>query len=223
MNKISDAKTVYSEFKEFKNIYTSINNGATLRIFADGDKIRLLFDKSEFSILSGRWDHTGEFGKWIIRNKIYTEVSLENFKELARTLKKNVGEIEYDETTFTFNFIDKDGSSKDVRFENKTPDLEFINKYRLLSALCSVREDLDDKLFEDSLFRVYLTDTGDIVEEKNGSKLLEIPANRILSLIKNGKKYIQYSIKNEKGFRYVSVGSSSSELGLTLEQFFQTI
>ena len=218
---ITDSKKVYPEFKLFKDIYTRIKISDAVT-FSKGDtaaSINLTFSKdSPFYILTGKLSGSTEFINWTNLGND-TTLSISDINSISKCLKKNAISVEYDNSSFKFNFKDKEDNDvnvtsapiNNVSFTSPFKNIEYIEK------------ELSPDIFRDDLIRIYRS--GDeIVDLKTQDSeiLLELPRTSVLSFQPKSEKVVIRFTKNpDVDKKYVEIESTYENL--TLVQLFATV
>jgi hypothetical protein len=216
MTELIDIKTIYNDFKYFKSIYTQINIDSEAYLIGQKDYVELVYDRaSSFYILTGKLFGDIELLKWLKTGKTI-KVQIANLVDLGKVLKKNVISIQYDDNTFIYEYKAKD-TEEIIKLEftvcnpPSVTNIAYTNQFKL-----------DKKFFESDICEIFNKD-GKLTEERTSDKIIEIPTNRILSIVKDGENTICFTNKNELGQRYVSIISLNNQLGIELCQEFLTI
>lgn len=222
MIQVNDIKTVYPEFKSFKDIYTRLKVSETVYFRGNkllySDSVILGFGSdSPFYRLYGKWENSTKFGEWL-RNGKTVSTSIDNINSIAKCLKKNAASIEYDDKKFAFCFNDKDGNPQVVELEDTFREILFESPFKNIEFIEKI---LESSLFEDDLIRIYRY--GDeLTLEKTDDLLLEVPRTSVLSFQPKSENIVIRFTKNpEKCRKYVEIESTYE--GLTLTQLFATI
>lgn len=225
--KITDLKEVYNEFKYFKGIYTKLNLSESIQFLGDqnDDSVHVIFVRnSSFSNLYGNIKGNTKFLSWLKDDEKSIHLQTEKIIELGKTLKKNVIEIEFDDEKFQFKYLDKDGNiteltiKKDTTAENKIIKDAFSN----IKVNFDNSFELSEEYLKTDIIEVF-NDNENISRIRTKDKIIEIPKDRVDSIIKGEKVFISFSLKDEIGSRLVSLKSKSEDLGLELVEIFKTI
>lgn len=219
MKIITEAKEVHAEFKYFKTIYTKINISESIKFIGNSEEncIDMVFVRdSKFSSLIGRLTGDTQFLSWLKENNKCVELTLEDINMIQKTLKKNVIKIEFDDGYFSFNFKDKEEQEHEIIIgtiekPNQLLTVDFNDEYEIPA-----------EYLKSDIFQVFNTESG-ISAERSKDKIIEIPRDRINSLIKDTPLRIKFTKKTIDGSRYVSLISINNELGLQLEEIYKTI
>ena len=219
MTEITDTKSVYNDFKYFKAIYTSLNKADTIKIFSDGTSVKfqlLDYKDSEFSKLFGEFPVLStNFMQWCLSSKKSLKFPVAYFVKLAKTLKANVVSLSFDDNSFTFNFLE-DSNPSSITFSA----LPYDDPSQKLFDMFTHAYSLPNDFTSDDLCRIYLSDNV-ITKKSSKDKLLEIPTQKILSLVKAGGHSVYMSDEKDGGSRYVGINSENKNLKMT--QVFLTV
>lgn len=225
--KITDLKEVYNEFKYFKGIYTKLNLSESIQFLGDqnDDSVHVIFVRnSSFSNLYGNIKGDTKFLSWLKDGEKSIHLQTEKIIELGKTLKKNVIEIEFDDEKFQFKYLDKDGKTIELTIKKDTTAENKIIK----DAFSNIKVDFDnsfellDEYLKTDIIEVF-NDNENISRIRTRDKIIEVPKDRVDSIIKGEKVFISFSLKDEIGSRLVSLKSKSEDLGLELVEIFKTI
>lgn len=225
--KITDLKEVYNEFKYFKGIYTKLNLSESIQFLGDqnDDSVHVIFVRnSSFSNLYGNIKGDTKFLSWLKDGEKSIHLQTEKIIELGKTLKKNVIEIEFDDEKFQFKYLDKDGKTIELTIKKDTTAENKIIK----NAFSNIKVDFDnsfellDEYLKTDIIEVF-NDNENISRIRTRDKIIEVPKDRVDSIIKGEKVFISFSLKDEIGSRLVSLKSKSEDLGLELVEIFKTI
>ena len=218
MTQITEEKLIYPDFKYFKSIYTQINMGNIIYLTGKNDYVELVYQRdSTFYILTGKLFGNIELFNWLKRTKNTIKTEIDKIVELGKeVLKKNVISIEYDDNTFIYNYSLKDGTTVRREFSScQPPEMKTIIYQKYFS--------LDSSFISEDICEIFIDKNSNITNERTSDKLIEIPTNRILSLVKDGTNSVFFTEKNQAGQRYVSIKSRNENLGVELCQEFLTI
>ena len=107
--------------------------------------------------------------------------------------------------------------------DNKTTPLfggfKRLNKFPLDPS--NIHDSISD--LQSDIFIIY-NDEGKLSRKRTSDKIIEIPRERINSLLKEFTNVnIQYSTKDNIGARYVILSSENKELNLELSEIYKTI
>lgn len=216
---ITDVKEVHAEFKYFKNIYTKINISDKIQFKGNDTEncVDMVFIRdSKFSNLIGRLSGDTYFLSWLKESNKIVELTLEDINLIQKTLKKNVIKIEYDERYFSFNFKDKEENEHEIIVEVLDRGISF-NVINFKNEL-----EIPASYLASDIVQVF-NNNGEISETRTKDKIIEIPRDRINSIIKDTPLRIKFTEKTIDGSRYVSLSSKNDILGLQLEEIFKTI
>lgn len=225
--KENDIKLIYPDFKYLKSIYTSLNISNTVYFIGNKkeNKINLYFDTSEqpFFKLYGELSAETIFSKFLIENNFIIKVPIKELSAISKALKSNIISIETEnenEPFIKFSFNDKAQGLTQFKYNCLTEFKEFENIINYYSK-CQNNKEINFETEE--LFEIFLTNEKEITTEKTTEKLIEIPAARVKSFLKNSNKRILFSEKNNNNERIVILESENPDLKLKLGQIFRTI
>lgn len=224
MSIITDTKSVYPEFKFFKNIYVSLNVSeyCTFRWEEKTQKIFLSFSNdSNYYLIAGEISGNTEFFNWLKTINGGVSISLSSISIISKTLKKNAVSIEFENGNyFIFKYLDKEsGNELSIKLEPNKYD----NTIDLIHYNLSTEFELSNDFLKNEICTIFRNEDGNLTSERTKDKILEIPTARIKSLLKNSKNKLLMSDRDINGNRYVAITSSNDEINLSLTQIFKTI
>ena len=226
-------KNNFDVIKYFKEIYGIINiRNVVSVIIKDGV---VYFPSDPFYLTYSRLfevdDDVNHFSKWIQDKK--TSMELPNLFELKGIRKKDVIDLVSTDKEYTIKYTTKENEEEVKTFT--CPELKELDKdlrssfeqdakkVKELEATLGERIDIPFNFFEnEEIFEVYLDENNKIVKTRTPEKVLEIPTNKIVSLMKNPDEvFIRIGTRDELGRRCVAIGSKNSLVEST--QLFITI
>lgn len=221
MSKITDNKQVYSEFKYFKDIYTSLNKAPEIEFISKNgeESIHLIGgDDSSYFILIGKLYGETAFLSWLTSSDCIVHAKLEDINKLAKCLKKNTISYEATEVSFIYEMLDKDGNTQTITFIKKMYVPE--EKINFIQSKLAYSAKIPTEYLSHDICTISLNNDNKITNDENDRKILEIPSKKVLASLKDGEYDILYSdfIENR---RYVAIRCKNKQL--MLEQIFATI
>ena len=221
ITKITTPKDVYEEFKYFKNIYTKINFADKISLIGDSKNNRVLIhflDVSEFTILVGYLYGDTRFLNWLKDGNKRVSGNFQHFIDIGKTLKKNVDSIEWCNDYFYFYYKNKEELM--CTFMMK-PD-STISSPKILETEFKKEFEVGDNFLKSDILQIF-ENGNEISETKTINKIIEIPRERVYSLIKNEKLFLSFTEKDKDDTRIIKLHSKSNDLNLELIQYFRTI
>lgn len=217
MTVLTEIKTIYPEFKFFKDFYTTLGKSETMFLSGDSSGITFNYPDDSFFAISAHVQTSSIFQKWLENKTV--KLSLDNFQLLRKILKKSVKSIEYDDDTFRFNFTISDVDAS-VSFSRYTGCIS-TKFHKMTEKIPSVLE-FDQEFLKQDILELHYS-SGQISNKRfeSSTKIIELPSKRLQALQKESRYYIGFSERDKNGFRTVLVKSQSESV--RIEQVFLTI
>lgn len=226
-------KNNFDVIKYFKEIYGIINIKNVVSVMMKDGVV--YFPSDPFYLTYSRLfevdDDVNHFSKWIQDKK--TSMELPNLFELKGIRKKDVIDLVSMDKEYTIKYTTKDNEEEEKIFtcpELKELDKDLrsgfeqdVKKIKELEATLGDRINVPFDFFEnEEIFEVFLDKDKKIVKTRTPEKVLEIPTNKIVSLMKKPDEvFIRIGTRDELGRRCVAIGSKNSLVEST--QLFITI